>query len=128
MGFDSSINVIGYTRTMPNITLNSPLCFRLLTNINYLNKFLIGIMPTQIKLAPRLMEPALNTLNFFINYSSASSSWTLSSLGRIVGKSITSRIDAESVKNITNRSIPIPSPPVGGSPYSKAWTKSSSIK
>lgn len=26
----------------------------------------------------------------------------------------------ESVKNIVNRSIPIPTPPVGGRPYSKA--------
>ena len=40
--------------------------------------------------------------------------------GRIVGKRITSRIDLASVRSITRRSIPIPSPPVGGIPYSRA--------
>ena len=33
---------------------------------------------------------------------------------------ITSSIEAESVKNITNLSIPMPSPAVGGIPYSNA--------
>lgn len=32
----------------------------------------------------------------------------------------------ESVKNIVNRSIPIPQPPVGGKPYSNAVQKFSS--
>ena len=68
-----------------------------------------------------------NTSKLLACHSSMSSSRTFSSLGRIVGKRMTSRIDAESVKNITKRSIPIPSPPVGGSPYSRACTKSSSI-
>ena len=35
--------------------------------------------------------------------------------------------DDELVNNIINLSIPIPSPPVGGMPYSRALTKSSSI-
>ena len=48
------------------------------------------------------------------------------SLGRSCGNKITSRIDAESVSNMTSRSIPIPSPAVGGMPYSKARTKSAS--
>jgi hypothetical protein len=39
---------------------------------------------------------------------------------RIWGNNITSLIEAESVNNITNRSIPIPSPAVGGIPYSSA--------
>ena len=38
------------------------------------------------------------------------------SIGFIVGNNITSLIDAESVKNIINLSIPIPNPPVGGIP------------
>ena len=42
--------------------------------------------------------------------------------GRIVGNKSTSRIDAASVKSMTNRSIPIPRPPVGGMPYSRAST------
>jgi len=36
------------------------------------------------------------------------------------GKRITSRIDGLSVKSITRRSMPMPSPAVGGSPYSSA--------
>ena len=40
--------------------------------------------------------------------------------GRLKGKSSTSRIDGLLVKNMTKRSIPIPRPPVGGKPYSKA--------
>src|SRR5690606_4818586 len=44
--------------------------------------------------------------------------------GRICGNRITSRIEGESVKSITRRSIPMPSPAVGGMPYSSARTKS----
>src|SRR5436309_2774158 len=40
--------------------------------------------------------------------------------GRISGKRITSRIEGELVNNITRRSMPSPSPAVGGIPYSKA--------
>jgi hypothetical protein len=40
--------------------------------------------------------------------------------GRICGNKITSRMEGESVNNMTNRSIPIPSPAVGGNPYSNA--------
>ena len=47
--------------------------------------------------------------------------------GFIVGNSKISLIDAWSVSNIINLSKPIPSPPVGGKPYSKAFTKSVSI-
>jgi hypothetical protein len=46
---------------------------------------------------------------------------------RICGKSRTSRIEGEFVSNMTSLSIPIPSPPVGGIPYSSASMKSSSI-
>lgn len=46
--------------------------------------------------------------------------------GFIVGNNRTSLIDALSVRNITIRSIPMPSPPVGGIPYSSAVQKSSS--
>jgi len=42
--------------------------------------------------------------------------------GLISGKRITSRIDGESVRIIVRRSIPIPSPAVGGIPYSRART------
>ena len=42
--------------------------------------------------------------------------------GRMVGKSMTSLIELESVSSITSRSIPIPRPPVGGIPYSRART------
>ena len=37
-----------------------------------------------------------------------------------VGKRITSRIDETPAISITSRSIPMPSPPHGGSPYSSA--------
>ena len=40
--------------------------------------------------------------------------------GRRVGKSTTSRIDGVSVSSITRRSMPMPRPPVGGRPYSRA--------
>ena len=40
--------------------------------------------------------------------------------GRIAGNRITSRIAAAPAISITSRSSPIPSPPVGGSPYSSA--------
>src|SRR5207244_13619113 len=39
---------------------------------------------------------------------------------RMSGNRITSRIDRLLVSSITSRSIPTPSPPVGGSPYSSA--------
>ena len=42
--------------------------------------------------------------------------------GRKVGKAITSRIEGLSVNSITKRSMPMPSPPQGGSPYSRAVT------
>src|SRR5437773_1798251 len=45
----------------------------------------------------------------------------------MTGKRITSRIDGRSVRSMTRRSTPIPSPPHGGSPYSTARRKSSSI-
>src|SRR5499427_7034912 len=44
------------------------------------------------------------------------------------GKRITSRMEAESVKSMVRRSMPMPSPAVGGMPYSRARTKSSSIQ
>ena len=47
--------------------------------------------------------------------------------GFIVGNMIISLIEAESVKNIISLSIPIPNPPVGGIPVSKALMNSSSI-
>lgn len=46
------------------------------------------------------------------------------SSGFIVGKSSTSRMDAESVSSMTSLSTPNPRPPVGGIPYSSAVTKS----
>lgn len=42
--------------------------------------------------------------------------------GRISGKRMTSRIDREFVKSIARRSIPTPSPAVGGIPYESAST------
>ncbi len=42
--------------------------------------------------------------------------------GRSVGKRMTSRIVAAPEISMTSRSIPIPSPPVGGRPYSSAST------
>ena len=42
--------------------------------------------------------------------------------GRICGNRMTSRIDRLSVSSITRRSMPTPSPAVGGSPYSSART------
>ena len=47
--------------------------------------------------------------------------------GLICGKKRTSWIVGELVMNIVRRSIPIPSPDVGGIPYSRARTKSISI-
>ena len=46
--------------------------------------------------------------------------------GFIVGKRMTSRMVEPSVRSMTSRSTPIPSPPVGGRPYSSAFMKSSS--
>ena len=46
------------------------------------------------------------------------------STGFMVGKSSTSRMEALSVSSITSRSTPKPRPPVGGMPYSSAFTKS----
>ena len=40
--------------------------------------------------------------------------------GRMCGNSSTSRIDGEFVSSITSRSMPTPSPAVGGMPYSSA--------
>ena len=40
--------------------------------------------------------------------------------GRSVGNRMTSRIDVVSVSSITRRSMPMPSPAVGGRPYSRA--------
>ena len=40
--------------------------------------------------------------------------------GRSVGKSTTSRMDVVSVSSMTSRSMPMPSPTVGGRPYSSA--------
>ena len=42
--------------------------------------------------------------------------------GRKVGNAITSRIDGLSVSSMTSRSMPTPSPPQGGKPYSRAVT------
>ena len=44
------------------------------------------------------------------------------------GKGITSLIDALLVINIISLSMPMPNPPVGGMPISKAFKKSSSIQ
>src|SRR5690606_8952087 len=46
--------------------------------------------------------------------------------GRMCGNRITSRMDGELVSSITRRSMPMPSPAVGGMPYSRARTKSAS--
>src|SRR6185437_11338568 len=40
--------------------------------------------------------------------------------GRMVGKRITSRIFAVPVRYMTSRSMPMPTPPMGGMPYSMA--------
>ena len=45
----------------------------------------------------------------------------------MVGNNITSLTVSAPVKSITRRSIPIPNPPAGGIPYSRASTKSISI-
>ena len=42
--------------------------------------------------------------------------------GRSMGKRITSRIEAEFVRSMTRRSMPMPSPPAGGIPCSRART------
>ncbi len=72
-------------------------------------------------------EPGERHLLFVIGYwLLALTYWLLghcpsSSLaGRISGNRITSRIDALFVMIMTSRSMPMPSPPVGGSPYSRA--------
>ena len=44
--------------------------------------------------------------------------------GFMVGKKSTSRIEALSVRSMTSRSMPMPRPPVGGMPYSRALTNS----
>jgi SagB-type dehydrogenase family enzyme len=42
------------------------------------------------------------------------------------GNRMTSRMLGESVSSITSRSMPMPQPPVGGMPISRAWMKSAS--
>ena len=59
-------------------------------------------------------------------FCAASAAFLSESSGFMVGKSSTSRIVALSVISITMRSSPKPRPPVGGIPYSSAFTKSSS--
>ena len=54
--------------------------------------------------------------------SSVASSVAPAASGRRWGKRITSRIDGWLAKSMTSRSIPIPSPAVGGMPYSRART------
>ena len=56
-----------------------------------------------------------------------SSSLILLSSGFMAGKNKTSLILFESVRNIVSLSIPMPHPPVGGKPYSRAVQKPSSI-
>src|SRR3990167_11286868 len=46
----------------------------------------------------------------------------------INGNNTASRIESVSVRTAVRRSIPIPHPAVGGIPYSKVFTKSSSIE
>lgn len=48
------------------------------------------------------------------------------SRGRCSGNRITSRIEETLARSMTSRSMPIPSPPAGGMPYSSATIKSSS--
>ena len=43
--------------------------------------------------------------------------------GRMIGKRMTSRIAGTSANSMTSRSMPMPMPDVGGSPYSSARTK-----
>ncbi len=42
--------------------------------------------------------------------------------GRMCGKGSTSRMEGWSVRSIAMRSMPMPMPPVGGMPYSRART------
>ena len=56
----------------------------------------------------------------------ATASVEVATTGLMAGNSRTSLMLAESVKNMTNRSIPNPQPPVGGRPYSRAFKKVSS--
>jgi len=55
-----------------------------------------------------------------VSYSLGPSADARSTAGRISGNRITSRIDGWSVSSMTRRSMPIPSPAVGGNPYSRA--------
>mgnify|MGYP001776306869 CR=1 FL=1 len=64
-----------------------------------------------------------HTQSFLCKYYSSILFW-LFSIGFIVGNNITSLIDGELVNNIITLSIPIPRPPVGGKPTSKAFMKS----
>ena len=64
----------------------------------------------------------------------ASAAWLFTSFlpltsfrGFMVGNRITSRMESLPVRSMTHRSMPMPRPPVGGRPYSKAVRKSSSI-
>jgi hypothetical protein len=98
------------------------------TFLNIINKLLLLInnnsMLTTIimivnnkKISLNINYQIINIQRYFaLNYSSVLSS------GLIVGNNKTSRIDSASVNSITRRSIPIPNPPVGGIPYSKAST------
>ena len=58
---------------------------------------------------------------FFASCSSLSSSSSSSRFrGRSRGKRMTSRMERESVSNMVSRSMPTPSPAVGGNPYDRA--------
>src|SRR5690554_1540891 len=73
---------------------------------------------------PEMVCQCLNRVHGTYSLSSVLSLFELSALcsGRIAGNRMTSRIDGESVNSMARRSMPIPSPAVGGKPYSSAIT------
>src|SRR5262249_16653720 len=91
----------------------------------------VGALAARAEVAER--EEQLDGQPSAGHQASASSSGDPASPGprrsrRRCGKRIRSRIDAESERSMASRSMPIPSPAVGGIPYSSARTKSSSIQ
>ena len=66
----------------------------------------------------RIIDPKLFEKNFIQTSPLQKSNAPYS--GRMCGNNKTSRIEGESVKSITKRSMPMPSPAVGGMPCSSA--------
>ena len=73
------------------------------------------------------MDSKGDYISDYISEVFAMTSYVLGSSGFMAGKKSTSLMLLESVRNMASLSMPMPHPPVGGSPYSRAVQKFSSM-